>query len=712
MKKLTLLLALAMPFLLSAKPVDPTTARKVAQTFLKVSTLQPRHQSQSVQELLPDQQYYVYQNPEGGYVIVSADDVAHPILGYSERGWLDMNNLPENLRWWLSEYDSQIRWAQENNVAQTEEIAREWEKVLTQPMAATPVVGPLVETYWGQEYPYNYMCPKNSANQQAITGCVATAFAQILRYWSWPEQGTASHSFNAGDFGSPFADFGSTSYDWGNMPSYYDGNPWTNAQRDAVATLMYHCGVAVDMTYGTDASYSYDWKVGAAARTFFNYGNKTQYVEAANYSAANWLFLIKEQLNNHRPMVFGGDTGKDGHAFVCDGYDTDNKLHFNWGWSGNGDGFFVVSAITYKKNQDAIINMYPQTFPKEDKIVLRAKLPSKWGTNITAWVWPTGGEGAVKPVTVEDGWATYETTDKELNIILRNGNDWNGDVNQTPDITLTRSACIFIRNLVQGQTWKPDIHFVDFAHPINLDIQLPEAWGNDAFSVWVWPHGGDGHWEELTPQDGKARLTVNSEELNAVIVKGTGHNPTLAGIYNNDMSETITIQNDACVKVGDETSGYRSCLFQDCSTSHLITVKAKKPANWGSALSAWVWEDGQQGEWKELQRNGDWYFFSTETKRLNIIFVNGAVKDWGKVGGIDNQTIDISTQQDACYLLGNNGGKKSAILTDCSEAPDQPTAVGGIVNGRGENVKILRDGQLYILYNGKMYNAQGALIDR
>lgn len=723
MKKSILFLALTLPLLLSAKPVDPTVAQKVAQTFMRIPASQqkrhalpvaaaPKGAMQDTQQLTPDQQFYVYQNPNGGYVIIAADDVAHPILGYSHTGWLDLNKLPDNMRWWLSEYDSQIRWAQENNIAQTEAIAREWKLVLTQTMDATPVVGPLVETRWNQGYPYNYMCPKNTSNEQAITGCVATSFAQILRYWGWPEQGTASHSYKAGDFGDPSADFGATTYDWGNMPEYYDDSPWTDAQRDAVATLLFHCGVAVDMNYGVAGSSSFNWKVGVAARSFFNYGNRTQYVQAANYSAANWLFLIKEQLNNHRPMVFGGDNGTEGHSFICDGYDSEDKLHFNWGWSGANDGFFVVTAIDYNNGQDAVINMFPQTFPEEDKITLRAKLPKQWGTTITAWVWPTGEAGQAKPVTVQDGWAVYETTDKVLNIILRNGNDWNGDANQTPDITLTRSACIYIKDLQDGQTWKPDLHFVDFAHPINLDIQLPEAWGNAPFSVWVWPHGGNGHWEELTPQNGKARLTVTSEELNAVIVKGIGHDAQWTGIDKNDKTVDISIRNDACIKVGDETSDVRSFLFQDCSTSHLITVKAKKPNSWGSAMSAWVWEDGKDGEWKTLQRNGDWYFFSQEAKRLNIIFVNGTVNSWADVGGKDNQTIDISTQQDACYHLGNNGGKKSAILTDCSEAPDKPTDIDNVSESSNhEIVKFLRDGNLLILRDGVIYNAQGARVE-
>lgn len=725
MKKLSLLFALTLPLLLSAKPVDSITAQKVAQTFLKVPKAKlknqtilpfsaPKFAKQATQQITPEQQFYVYQNPDGGYVIISADDVAHPILGYSHTGQLDLDNMPDNMRWWLSEYDRQIRWAQENNVPQSEEISREWQHALTQTLDATPVVGPLVSTHWDQGYPFNYMCPKNSSSQQAITGCVATALSQVLRFWSWPEQGSASHSYDAGAFGNPSADFEHTTYDWNNMlPNYNPGDhEWTDAERDAVATLLYHCGVAVDMSYGADGSSSYNWKAAIAARSFFKFSDKTEQIKAANYSAANWLFLIKEHLNNRCPLMYGGSGNKGGHSFICDGYDSEDKLHFNWGWSGNCDGFYAVNAMNtpngnYNDGHDAIINMYPQTFPAEDKITLRAKLPSDWNSTITAWVWPTGEAGSEVTLTPVDGWVSYETTDKVLNIIVKNGSGWNGDVNQTPDITIVRSTCLFISEKETGQTWKRDITFVNCAHPINLDIQLPAAWGNDPFSVWVWPHGGNGHWEALTPVDGKARLTVNSEELNAVIVKGIGHDDHWTGIGDNDKTNDISIRNDACVKVGDEASGVRSFLFQDCSSSHLITIKAKKPASWGNVISAWVWEDGQAGAWKTLQNNGDWYFFSQEAKRLNIIFVNGT--DWN---GDDNQTIDISTQQDACYILGNNGGKKSAILTDCSEAPDKPTDIDNVVQpANARTRKLIHQGQLLLLHNGEMYNAQGVRVE-
>ena len=721
MKKLLLLFALTLPLLLSAKPVDSVTAQKVAQTFLKVSKAQlknqtihpvsaPKFAKQATQQITPEQQFYVYQNPDGGYVIISADDVAHPILGYSHTGQLDLDNMPDNLRWWLSEYDRQIRWAQENNVVQSEEVAREWQKALTQTLDATVMVEPLVTTHWGQSYPYNELCPSN-ADGKALTGCVATAMAQIMRYWRWPEQGLGSHKYTPNGYSEQSADFGSTTYNWSKMPAYYDGSSWYADEREAVATLMWHCGISVNMAYGKDFSGAYPWDQDQALKKYFRYDHKAEYVHRADYSRENWLFLIEDQLNNHQPVLYGGEDGSgNGHAFLCDGYNSADFLHFNWGWNGNEDNYFSIDAMVlgYNNNQDAVIHIIPEKPQTEDHVALTATLPSNWGTTITAWVWTNKTDGHFENLAVNDRKVTFESDNKPLNIIFINGTTWNGDNNQTEDIIIDRNTCINIDENTEG---KRKFFIKQCPHEITLTVYPPADWGTE-ISAWMWTNTTDGHWVNIEPENGEYKVSVEGEKLNAVVVKGWNHKTDWSDISNqNDQTVDISITNDAYVQIGSEASGKRAFAFKDMP-SHLITVRAKKPADWGANVSAYYWENGQSGKWVTPTRQGDWFTYERFTSRLNIIFVNGDVSDWSQVGGDNNQTVDITTQQDACYILGNNGGKKSAILTDCSEAPDKPTDIDNVVQpANARTHKLIHQGQLLLLHNGEIYNAQGARVE-
>lgn len=208
MKKVFLLL-LMFPALLLAAPIDPNLAQQVAENFINAPEVDangvlraPKKRKQmarALRQITSDQQFYVFNSQDGeGFVIVSADDVAHPILGYSQSENLDIETIPDNLRWWLSEYDRQIRWAQDNNIEQSNEIAQEWEEANTLNIkSASTKVGPLLTSVWGQELPYNNKCPIFNGTDRSATGCVATATAQIMKYWEHPTTGTGSNSYTS-----------------------------------------------------------------------------------------------------------------------------------------------------------------------------------------------------------------------------------------------------------------------------------------------------------------------------------------------------------------------------------------------------------------------------------------------------------------------------------------------------------------------------------
>ena len=401
---------------MQASPVGPNTAQQVAQNYMNAPAADAngvrrapqkvKRMARVAKQVTNGQQFYVFNNvDEEGFVIVAADDVAHPILGYSHTGSFDAENIPDNLRWWLSEYNMQIKWAQENNIEQVSEIANEWNNLYNSEAftSATPIVEPLIQTKWNQAPYYNALCPYNSLmGQRTVTGCVATALAQVMKYWEWPLTGNGYHSYYCSYYGTQSATFGAATYDWLNMPNELSDTSSFN-QIYAVAQLIYHCGVSVDMDYGislydpilnkiriADGSGAITAKVPDAVKTYFKYSDATEMISKNDYTDNNWTIALKNQLDILHPMVYAGG----GHAFVCDGYDSQNYFHFNWGWGGFCDGWYPISALKpgpngigsgdtgdYTSNQRAVINMTPKSVTSTD---VNLQLCTSWSLSSTS----------------------------------------------------------------------------------------------------------------------------------------------------------------------------------------------------------------------------------------------------------------------------------------------------------------------------------------
>ncbi len=293
--------------------------------------------------------FYIFKNDEG-FVIVSADDRTIPILAYSTEGTFESENIPENLAYWLSGYEQAIQAIIDEQADPSEEIVRQWQEMLegNLPQQKNVVIPELLSTKWDQHAPYNNLCPSGT-----LTGCVATAMAQIMKYWEHPVHGTGSHSYFHPTYGTLSANFGNTTYDWDNMHGTVTvASPY--AEQLAVATLMFHCGVSVNMIYGTEASSAYSEDVPYAIESYFGY-NASNILYKSNYSNSAWISLLKSELDAYRPIYYCGSGIYGGHAFVCDGYDSDNKFHFNWGWSGNANGYFAIGNLNpnnYPFNSD------------------------------------------------------------------------------------------------------------------------------------------------------------------------------------------------------------------------------------------------------------------------------------------------------------------------------------------------------------------------
>ena len=355
-----------------AERVMPETARKVASTFLNNNGAK----SSQLTDLTKEAGFtnlYIFA-AEQGFVVMAADDCVQPILGYSLTGKFVAENMPTNVSGWLQGYNDEIQYAIESRVKATAETSKLWKELIdgnSKAAKATIIVDALIQTTWDQDPGYNDLCPyDNNAGELTVTGCVATAMAQIMRYWEYPSHGVGSHSYTPtshSEYGVQSVNFAQATYDWTAMPLH--------SSSDEIAKLMYHCGVSVDMMYdiannGGSGAYSDD--IPNALTTYFNYKSGVYYKAKSSYNNNNWLTLIKTELNAGRPVEYNGSGSGGGHAFVCDGYDNSDYFHFNWGWSGANDGFYSLSNLvpgsggsgggsySFTKNQSAVIGIQPK----------------------------------------------------------------------------------------------------------------------------------------------------------------------------------------------------------------------------------------------------------------------------------------------------------------------------------------------------------------
>lgn len=281
---------------------------------------------------------YVFNSINGkGFRVLAADDVAYPVLGYADDGTVDVNNLSPEFKWWISGMAEQIAAASGAKCADVSRIASD------QSMTR---IEPLVSTKWNQDAPFNNNAP-NLSGSKCYTGCVATSMAQLMKYHNYPEKGQNSISYTW-DRGSKTLsmDFSKVTFDWNNMLNAYQRGVYNDEQAEAVATLMEACGYAVQMNYGTQASGTQGSYIAEALKDYFGYDVNTYVDFRAGYSASEWAQKVWYNLKNVGPVVLNGHPYNDsGHSFICDGYDGAGYFHFNWGWGGASDGYYLLESM-------------------------------------------------------------------------------------------------------------------------------------------------------------------------------------------------------------------------------------------------------------------------------------------------------------------------------------------------------------------------------
>ncbi len=364
MKKLTTLLTIIIVATsLFAEIRTPQEAQAIADRTASVSLKSPNKKSRTTQQIktslvltinnetTQDASLYVFnKGNNSGYVIVSADTRAEEILAYADNGSFNPNNIPPNMKEWLDVYAAELgvlgTLSDEEfyaNASPSKPILAKNLNADDFPTSVAPLLG---NTIWNQGEPFNNLCPLDGGGERSVTGCVATAMAQIMYYHKWPFAGTGSHSYITDTdrfrVGTTFEGF---EYDWANMIDYYDRYS-TSVEEQAVAELMFHCGVSVEMDYTSDMSGAYSSMVDDALVDYFGYSTDISFERKTGYySNQEWEDLFKSELSNGRPIYHSGAGEGGAHAFVCDGYNSNDYFHFNWGWGGSENGYFLLSAL-------------------------------------------------------------------------------------------------------------------------------------------------------------------------------------------------------------------------------------------------------------------------------------------------------------------------------------------------------------------------------
>jgi len=489
--KITLLLFLVLiTKVIIANPIDTTLAKVVVKNYYSSlkSVTHTKGDIQDAQVNLVHQEnfyfkdkksgdsllvplYYVFNIAnDSGFVIVSADNSVIPILGYSLTGSYSINNQPPAFISWMKGYANQIIYVKQYSIKADNKIQKKWNDCINNNIQKNKKgkgsVSPLLQTTWdqgtkGDGYndlcPYDYSLPDyNNSSQYCPTGCGATAMAQIIKYWSYPPHGYGSHEYSS-SYGTLSADFENTIFDWSNsyMPLH--------SSSPAIAKLMYLCGVSIETSYSSDASSSYLTNgsgacIKNALTTFFGYNPSTiqkitRYTDYSNYySDEQWLTLLETELDASRPILYRGASDEGGHVWVCDGYDSNDRLHMNWGWGGYYNGFYelnILNTALYgygngdysdKTTQVALIGIqHPSCY--------------NWAISPPFQTVPSTGENYSATVSMNSssGTCSYNITPSD-NWIVLDGNVQNGSFNyhvnnNTGD---TRTGYIYINDVTDG----------------------------------------------------------------------------------------------------------------------------------------------------------------------------------------------------------------------------------------------------------------------
>ena len=367
------LLSLLLQLNMRAQSINEAEARERAQAFLSArfgrtpKALRTAHKGRRAkgQKAASACDYYIFNTEaDDGFVIVSGDERAVPILGYSDSGSFQEGKMPEGLKVLLEDYSEQMAGLDDYD-AQAQNGRRR--------APARKAIAPLIETKWGQSAPYNNSCPQID-NNPTYTGCVATAMAQVIYYhYNYNKRqgnetkykSTQIPGYTTRTAKLELPELEGITFDWDAMTPTYSSTA-TGTAADAVAKLMRYCGQALQMDYKTNASSAFNEAIPDALKTHFSFNQGIRNAYRKCYTYAEWVELIYSDLAADRPVVMGGQSASGGHAFVCDGYESDDYFHINWGWNGGNDGYFRLAVLQpYEQGSNGKSTLDGFTFAQE-----------------------------------------------------------------------------------------------------------------------------------------------------------------------------------------------------------------------------------------------------------------------------------------------------------------------------------------------------------
>ena len=552
-----------------ANPVDMKLAREVgakfinANTAMKVASDYDLHWVTTYRTDNKDAAFYVF-NTQKGFVIVSADDCATPILGYSEEGLFDTEDMPPQMEDYLQGFVEQIQYGVDHHLTADAIIARQWELVkstgLITSQKGTKSVQPLLTDTWNQNCYYNNLCPEDSNGPcgHVYAGCTGTSMGQIMHYWKYPMSGTGSVTYTPSGYPEQSVDFAATVYDWDNMPDNLTASS-SSTQINAVATLLWHCGVALNANYGPNGTGAYPSWVPDILTGYFNYSSDLYGAYRSDYSDDTWLSMVKSSLDLGRPLHYSGwnSDGGGGHSFVCDGYDDNDYLHFNWGWSGSYNNYFAVNALyagsyDFSYNNFAVFNIHPNCVSGATYQVWATASPSDGGS--------VSGDGAYDCGEI----CTLTATANAGYMFLY----WMDAAGQTVS---TQTEYSFV--VMEDKSFSA--YFVEEGSVCGITINLNDSYGDGwngnklAFSC------DNGYYEEITLESGSSGTQTLWVE--------NGSHVTLAwitGQWTNECSYSICYSNGNVIYYGSNMSSSFSYEFDvDCEEMPEVTFVITAEAN-------------------------------------------------------------------------------------------------------------------------------------
>ena len=470
-----------------AEQVSESTARNIAARFmashavpstnLRLAQKAPRLNAAASSG---DAAYYVFNASRGGYVIVAGDDRAPAILGYSEHGTFDAQDVPEAMQALIDNYAEQI-----------DALGHGAKAALH--LNAAPIA-PMVTAQWSQNAPYNALLPFING-KHAHVGCVATAMAQVMHFWKSPARPTrpisayTSQSLSIYMPQLPIVDF-----DWDSMRDTYETTDTLSTEAIAAAQLSLYCAQSVTMNFKASSSSAYSSDIPFALSYYFGYNPSAKYVRRMNYTSLSWEEMLYNELAAGRPVLYSGSKASSGHAFVCDGYDGNGMYHINWGWNGNSNGYFLLNVLNpneqgtggaegaygYVYSQAMITGVEPGTHLDELEVTAKyIELQSITGTrsssrdNFTVTQMTHFLNHNTDPIAFDYGWGLYQGD--EMLTLLSSGTKDNLDSYYYTKITRTLSFgsgitsgtyhIVPIYSEIGAGEWKPcigsDINYIE-----------------------------------------------------------------------------------------------------------------------------------------------------------------------------------------------------------------------------------------------------------